>query len=160
VEDVERYPLVRRGLDWLRANAPADEPVRLCWGDSRLSNQMFRGVECVAVLDWEMVRLGSPVQDLAWWIAIDRCLCEGIGIPRLAGLPDAEATIARWTERTGHPATRFDYYQVLALLKFAVIMARIGLQMKHYGVIPPDAPLDADNLASLVLARELEAVGG
>lgn len=160
VADAARYPLVRRALDWLHAHAPRDQPVRLCWGDARPSNQLFRGVECVAVLDWEMVRLGDPVQDLAWWLALDRCLSEGIGAPRLAGLPDRDATVARWREATGLEAGSLVFYEILALTKFAMIMARIGLQMKHYGILPPDAEMDASNLATAVLTPSLEAAGG
>ena len=61
--DRARYPLLERALGWLRDHAPANEPVALCWGDSRLANQIYSGVECIGVLDWEMVRLGNPLQD-------------------------------------------------------------------------------------------------
>jgi aminoglycoside phosphotransferase (APT) family kinase protein len=157
VKEPERYPLLLRAQDWLRRNAPQREPVGLCWGDSRLSNLVFQGVECAAVLDWEMVRLGNPLQDVAWWIAIDRCLCEGVGAPRLAGLPEAGETLARWSGATGLPADDFAYYEILALMKFSVIIARIALQLQHYGVLPADSTFDVDNLASSVLARALPA---
>jgi len=157
--DRRRYPLLERAQLWLEAHRPADEPIALCWGDSRPGNQIFNGVECVAVIDWEMVRLGDPVQDLAWWIVLDRCLSEGIGIERLAGLPDRRATIARWEALVGREAGHLAYYEVLGLYKFAIIMARIGLQMKHYEILPPDSDMDVDNLASQVLARTLDATG-
>jgi aminoglycoside phosphotransferase (APT) family kinase protein len=85
VEDPGRYPLLERSMAWLLEHAPAGEPVALCWGDSRLGNQIFHGLECVAVIDWEMVRIGNPVQDLAWWIALDRCFSESLGVPRISG---------------------------------------------------------------------------
>jgi aminoglycoside phosphotransferase (APT) family kinase protein len=156
VKDRARYAVIQRGLAWLRQNAPAGEPVELCWGDSRPSNQMFRDLECVAVLDWEMVRLGNPVQDVAWWIAIDRCLSEGIGVPRLPGLPTADQTLAHWSAATGLSADHFEYYETLAFLKFSVIMARLGLQMKHYEVAPEDSQMDVSNLASFLLERSLD----
>ncbi len=159
VEDPARYPRIRRALAWLRERAPRDEPVALCWGDSRLSNQIFRGLECVAVIDWEMVRLGNPLQDVAWWLAIDRCLSEGIGLARLPGLPGAEASAARWAAWTGLSTAALPYYEVLGLAKFSVILARVGLQMKHYGVMPPDASFDVDNLASQTLERVLDERG-
>ncbi len=160
VNDPDRYPLIQRALAWLSANAPKDEPVALCWGDSRISNQMFRDGACVAVIDWEMVRLGNPLQDVVWMSAIDRCLSEGIGVARLPGLPDRAATLARWSELTGFATEAADYYEVLALLKFSVIMARLGLQMKHYGVLPEDADMDRENLATTLLGPALEAAGG
>ncbi len=160
VEDPGRYPLLERSMAWLREHAPAEEPVALCWGDSRLGNQIFHGLECVAVIDWEMVRIGNPVQDLAWWIALDRCFSESLGVPRISGFPDAEQTIARWESWTGIEACHFDYYRLLALMKFSVIMARIGLQMKHYGVMPPEADFDVENLASMALEKAMREIVG
>lgn len=157
--DRRRYPLIERAQRWLHDHRPPDEPVTLCWGDSRPGNQIFKGLECVAVIDWEMVRLGDPVQDLAWWLVLDRCLSEGIGIERLAGLPDREATIARWEALVGREARHFAYYEMLGLYKFAIIMARIGLQMKHYELLPPESDMAVENLASQVLARTLDAIG-
>jgi aminoglycoside phosphotransferase (APT) family kinase protein len=155
----ERYPLLERAERWLHAHRPADEPVAVCWGDSRLGNQIFDGTTCVAVIDWEMARLGDPVQDLAWWIALDRCFSEGLGVERLAGLPDPHATIARWESLVGRAARHFAYYEVLALYKFTAIMARVSLQLKHYEIFPADSDMDVDNLASATLARTLDDVG-
>jgi aminoglycoside phosphotransferase (APT) family kinase protein len=157
--DRARYPLIERALSWLRANAPAEDSVALCWGDSRLANQIFAGLACAAVIDWEMVRLGDPVQDLAWWLASDRCFTEGIGVERLAGIPERTATIARWEELTGREARHFAYWEVLALLRFSVQMARSGRQMKYYEILPPDHEMDVHNLASHTLERALEAAG-
>jgi aminoglycoside phosphotransferase (APT) family kinase protein len=154
-----RYPLLATAQDWLHAHRPLDEPVALCWGDSRLGNQIFNGTTCAAVIDWEMVRLGDPVQDLAWWIALDRCFSEGLGVERLAGLPDRDATIARWETLVGRAARHFDYYEILALYKFGAIMARVSLQLMHYEYLPADSNMDSDNLASQTLQRALGAVG-
>jgi len=154
-----QYPLLDRALSWLRAHQPVSEPVALCWGDSRLGNQIFAGVRCAGVLDWEMVRLGDPVQDLAWWIALDRCFTEGLGIERLDGFPDEAATVARWEELVGRSAEHYGYYEMLALFKFAAIMARVCLQMKHHEIFPADSDMDVNNLASVTLARVLDEVG-
>lgn len=156
--DRSRYPLIERAQRWLHAHQPDDEPVALCWGDSRLGNQIFNGTHCAAVLDWEMARLGDPVQDLAWWIALDRCFSEGLGVERLAGLPDRHATIARWQVLVGRLARHFDYYEILALHKFTIVMARVILQMKYYEVFPADSDMDSNNLASVTLARVLDKV--
>jgi hypothetical protein len=37
-------------------------------------------------------------------------------------------------------------------------MARVGMQMKHYGILPEDHDWDRDNLASLTLTRKLDEV--
>jgi aminoglycoside phosphotransferase (APT) family kinase protein len=157
--DRSRLPLIVRALDWLRENAPDDEPLGICWGDSRLANQIFQDLECVAVIDWEMVFLGNPVADLAWWVTVDRCFSEGIGIPRAEGFPSAVETVARWEQQVGRKAEHFAYYQIFAGFRFSIIMARIVGQMKHYEVLPADHDMDVTNLASFTLARLLEESG-
>jgi aminoglycoside phosphotransferase (APT) family kinase protein len=157
--DRRRHPLIERAQGWLHAHQPADEAVGLCWGDSRLGNQIFNGTQCVAVIDWEMARLGDPVQDLAWWLALDRCFSEGLSVERLPGLPDRHATIARWEKLVGREARHFAYYEVLGLYKFAAIMSRVIQQMKYYEVFPADSDMDVNNLATGPLATTLDEVG-
>ncbi len=146
-----RYPLLVDSLEWLHAHQPANEPTAICWGDARISNQIFNNCQAIAVIDWEMVFLGNPVADLAWFINLDRCFTEGISVPRLEGVPDRAATVARWEECVGRPAEHFQYYEYFAAFRFSVIMARVFLQMKHYEILPQDAIVDVDNLATNVL---------
>ncbi len=155
----ERYPLLARAEQWLRRNAPEREQVRLCWGDARIGNQLFRHTECVALLDWEMARIGDPQQDLAWFLALDRCFSEGLGVQPLAGLGGREESIAAWERTTGLRADRIEYYEVLALYKFTAIMARVITQLKHYEVFPQESDMDVHNLASITLERTLAALG-
>jgi len=153
--EASRHPDISKALEYLEANKPPDQPVALCWGDSRLANQIFDGVECVAVLDWEMARLGDPVQDLAWWLASDRCFSEGLELERLAGIPSKEETVARWEESAGRKATNFDYYTILALTRFSMNMARVGQYMKKIEIIDEENEFDYENLASITLRRAL-----
>jgi aminoglycoside phosphotransferase (APT) family kinase protein len=157
--DASRYPLLGRAARWLRAHAPAEHRVALCWGDARLGNQLFRATQCVALLDWEMARIGDPQQDLAWFVALDRCFSEGLGVDPLPGLSSADEAIRVWEEATGFSAGDFRYYEILALYKFAAIMARVITQLKFYDVFPEDSDMDVHNLASAVLERALLAVG-
>jgi len=154
--DPARHELLGRALERLRAERPPPPAApALCWGDARPGNQLFRGARCVAVLDWEMAHVGDPVHDLAWWLALDRCLCEGVGVPRLPGLPERSATVERWEEAVGRPARELAWYELLSLFQFSVIMARLVRRMKHYGVLPDDHAMETSNLASHVLEREL-----
>lgn len=150
-----RHPDIAAALAYLEANQPEDRAVALCWGDSRLANQIFDGVECVGVLDWEMARLGDPVQDVAWWLASDRCFTEGLDLERLPGFPGPEETVARWAETTGHSARSFDYYFILALTRFSMNMARVGQYMKKIEIIDEENEFDYENLASITLRRAL-----
>lgn len=123
------HPICQAALDWLQANQPAEEPTVLCWGDSRLGNIIFSesmdGV--AAVLDWEMAVLGNPVQDLAWFNYLDATFSEGLGMPRLAGLPGYDETLSQWEQSSGHSGRHYDYYLVFAGMRYAMILSRIML---------------------------------
>jgi aminoglycoside phosphotransferase (APT) family kinase protein len=151
-----RHPVCERAMSWLLEHMPRNEPLRLCWGDARIGNMIFRDASCVAVLDWEMATLGNPVQDLAWYLYLDRHHCEGIGVPRLDGFPGHEETVRLWEEKTGLSASgSIDYYEILAGLGFAAIMVRVARQMKHYEILPADSDFDINNPASQLLAKIL-----
>lgn len=159
--DPSNYPVLRNVQNWLRANQPGDEPVTLCWGDSRLANLVFdEQCNCTALLDWEMARLGDPVQDLAWWLSSDRCFSEGLGIPRLPGFPSWGETVSRWEELVGRKARHLGYYQVLALYRYSIQMARMGAIYRHYGIYPFDDDMFMYNIGGNTLAKVFEEVSG
>jgi aminoglycoside phosphotransferase (APT) family kinase protein len=153
--DGKPHPICEAAFEWLDENRPSNEPIGLCWGDARIGNMIFRDCECIAVIDWEMAVLGNPVQDLAWYIYLDRHHGEGLGVERLAGLPGREETIARWEQLTGFsaPAELVKYYEIFAGLRFAVIMVRVANQMKHYELLEADSDFDVNNTASGFLAK-------
>lgn len=153
------YPHLQRAWAWLRDNRPAPVPGGLCWGDAKLGNCVFRDGRLVAMLDWESAHIGSPVMDLAWWITIDRCLSDGYGVPRLAGLPGREASVARWEAASRLPATDLAYYEVFSAFKLASIMARIGTVFQQSGLAPEGFLMDTDNGAARVLAGFGEVYG-
>ena len=122
-----RHEICAAALDWLEANQPANEPMRLCWGDSRISNIIF-SEDCArvnAVLDWEMAVLGNPLQDLAWYCYIDSTFAEGLGCPRLPGFPSYEATVERWRSKTHFPVDDYRYYAIFAAMRYGLILSRI-----------------------------------
>jgi aminoglycoside phosphotransferase (APT) family kinase protein len=61
------HPTFRLGVRWLRRNKPtrAEESV-VVHGDFRLGNFLASDRGVSAVLDWELVHLGDPMEDLAW----------------------------------------------------------------------------------------------
>ncbi|MEP5764110.1 MAG: phosphotransferase family protein [Halieaceae bacterium] len=123
------HVICKAALDWLEHNQPANEITRLCWGDSRIANIIFTE-DCsavAAVLDWEMAVLGNPVQDLAWYCYIDSSFADGLGIPRLEGLPSYESSVQRWQAATAYPVEDFDYYMVFAGMRYGLILSRIML---------------------------------
>jgi aminoglycoside phosphotransferase (APT) family kinase protein len=51
---------------WLSDNAPPAPRVGIVHGDYRIGNFLVDGGRISAILDWELVRLGDPVEDLGW----------------------------------------------------------------------------------------------
>ena len=139
------YPLLWRCLQWLEAHAPQDEPVSLSWGDAKLGNCVFKDGQLSGMLDWERPALANPVDDLSWWLMLDESLCTGYGVPRLAGLPSREETVAHWERASGFGAQDLPYYDVLSAWRFAIVMTRIGHIFTQRGWVPPEAEMDLRN---------------
>ncbi|KCZ45761.1 phosphotransferase family protein [Hyphomonas sp. CY54-11-8] len=114
---------------WLIENAFTPPCQCLCWGDARIGNMIFDDdLSVVAALDWEMAAIGDPIADLAWFIHVDWAASEGrprSPTPRLKGFPDREATIAKYEALTGRTVENFNYYDVLAAYRLAVVYTRI-----------------------------------
>lgn len=150
------FPTLEAGWRWLVAHRPAASLRRdLCWGDARIGNMIFRDGACVAVLDWEMATLGPAEMDLGWFLLLDRHHHEAMAVSRLAGLPTRAETIARWEHGSGRRAADVAYWEAFAAWRFAVIMARVAAQMRHFEILPPDSRFAIDNTASRLLAALL-----
>lgn len=152
-------PIAEAAFAWIRRHLPEDENVGFCWGDARIGNMIFRDGACVAVLDWEMATLADPEMDLAWWLFLDRHHSEGLGVPRLAGFPSPEATIARYEELTQRRVRHQRFYEIFAAFRFAVIMMRVSQMLVAYEVLPPDSDMETNNIVTQLLERSLAAAG-
>lgn len=113
-------PPLAEALRWLRANLPSTDEITLVHGDYRLGNFMVRDGRLTGILDWEMVHLGDPLEDVAWcasplWRA---------GTPMAAGLMSPEDFAARYAAASGRTvdADRLRFYDVLAVVKMIAIM--------------------------------------
>jgi len=151
-------PVIEAAYDWLVANKPAGEPEGLVWGDARIGNIIFDGTKPAAVLDWEMVGVGSPERDVGWAIFLDRHHSEGIETPRLEGFPSYEETLAYYEERSGHRVQHLDYYQVFTGWRFAIIMLRIAQQLVHYELMTPEQgrAMELNNTVTRLTAQLLD----
>lgn len=141
-------PIMERAMAWIRANQPALPAERaLCWGDARPGNLLFRDFDVVAVLDWEMVEIGDPIMDVAWWLFLQRYHTTGSGQPLPEGFLDEAGTVARWSELTGRsvdPAV-LHFYLVWAGVRFGIVMMRLGTLFKLFGLLPQEVPMEANN---------------
>ena len=154
------HPYVEPALAWLHENRPPEpEKPSLVWGDARIGNMIFQGPRGVAVIDWEMARLGDPMMDLGWGLFLDRYHTEGNGLAKLPGFFTREETIDYYVEQSGASADHVAYYEVLAGMRFTVILIRLAKQMKHYEVMPEDVNFEVDNPVSNLHRKQLEDIG-
>ena len=63
---LEPLPVAVFAFDWLRDHVPDTRRVAIVHGDLRFGNVLYEGGHITALLDWEMVHLGDPIEDLAW----------------------------------------------------------------------------------------------
>lgn len=158
----EHHAVPEAGLVWLRENRPpdVDEPA-LCWGDSRLGNQLFSDradaatVDVGAVVDWEMVHVGDPIQDLGWFTWMDHTFSGGLGVPRLPGFPETTETVARWEGATGRDATHHRWAEILAGVGFTIVLVRLDALLQDLELFPRDSDFARDNLGHNALAAAL-----
>lgn len=153
------YPLLHAAERWLRAHRPATERLCFSWGDAKLGNCLYRDDALVGVLDFEQATLADPVDDLAWWLMLDESTSSGYGVPRLAGLPTREESIAAWERASGFEAQHLEYYEVYAAWRMSFVMARIAHIFKSRGWIAAESDMDIRNGGATLLAAHAERLG-
>lgn len=127
-------PILAKARQWLLDNRFAPAYTSLCWGDARLGNMVFNGHKVAAILDWEMACIGDPDADLAWFAHIDWASSEGRSsgpLARMAGLPSIAQTLAHYQKITGRKVSNFDYYDVFATWRMAMIYTRIEQDQRY-----------------------------
>jgi aminoglycoside phosphotransferase (APT) family kinase protein len=124
-------------IERLKSSRPRNAVVGLLWGDPQPSNFLFAADgEITGVIDWEMVTLGPPEADLAWWLFFDDLFSTGMGVARLDGLPDRKACIDLYEQALGRSVQNLEYYSLLAAFRMAIIgMRSVDRQIKR-GFVP------------------------
>ena len=111
-------PMLHYAARWPRANLPTAPRVSIVHGDYRLGNFLAIGNRITAILDWELVHLGDPHEDLAW-----ACLPQyRAGTKLMSRLIKREAMYERYRDKTGirvNPET-MRFYEIFSLYKLAV----------------------------------------
>lgn len=151
------FPVVDEAFEVLAAAVPPAVEPAICWGDSRIGNMIFAD-DCTvaAVLDWEMLTLGDPVQDLAWYLLLDRHHHEAFDVPRSSGVPDRAASIHRWEQRSGRSAEHLGWYELLGGARYASILARVMQLLDASGTFPGAAAGALDQSGTALLQRLLD----
>jgi aminoglycoside phosphotransferase (APT) family kinase protein len=112
------YPMLRYALLWLRRKQPRAPRVSLIHGDYRLGNFLVQNARITAILDWELVHLGDPHEDLGW--AFLPQYAAGTGL--VCQLVSREEFIAQYQQEAGFTVDvdSLQFYIVLALMKLAL----------------------------------------
>lgn len=112
------YPMLHYASRWLRAHLPVAPRVAIVHGDYRLGNFLAIGDRITAILDWELVHLGDPHEDLAW-----ACLPQyRAGTKLMSRLIERDTLYERYKNKTGievNPAS-MNFYEIFSLYKLAV----------------------------------------
>lgn len=122
--DMPREPAVADALAWLRVNVPTTDEITLVHGDFRIGNFLIdrssEKASLTGLLDWEMIHLGDPLEDVAWCVSS----LWAAGTPMASGLMTVDEFTAAYAERTGRvvdPA-RMRFWSTLTFVKMIAIM--------------------------------------
>lgn len=111
---MEPHPVIVGAFIWLKEHLPVAERITIVHGDFRFGNFLYEGKRINAMLDWEMVHLGDPIEDLAW-------AYRALWSP--AGSMPLEEFAERYTKLSGIPVRPENllFYRLFGELKHTVI---------------------------------------
>jgi aminoglycoside phosphotransferase (APT) family kinase protein len=114
-------PIIVEGLIWLKEHIPKARDLTLLHGDYELINIMWQGNRIAAVLDWENLGIGDPIDDLGWtcmdfWRMPEPSLINN--------LIERERLYCLYEELTGRVVDpeHVRYWEVMGNLKLLVII--------------------------------------
>jgi len=131
----DEHPALEKAIKWLNENIPENDPPGLVHNDYKFDNVMLNPedlTEIVAVLDWEMTTIGSPLMDfgttLAYWMskeAGEEMLSMPFNPRVLMENVCREELVQMYAEKSGRDVSNIVYYYVFGTFKVAVIAQQI-----------------------------------
>ncbi|MEP3227529.1 MAG: phosphotransferase family protein [Parasphingorhabdus sp.] len=119
-------PIFEYAFQWLENNAPEGQTKNLVHGDFRMGNLMISPTGITAVLDWELTRLGDPIQDLAY-------LCTpswrfGHYENVAGGFDTAESFLSAYAQQSGQivDADRFRFWLIYSTMWWGISCLVMG----------------------------------
>jgi aminoglycoside phosphotransferase (APT) family kinase protein len=108
-------------LRWLLLHRPAPGGTAVVHGDFRLGNLIVDDSGLAAVLDWELVHRGDPLEDLGWFCV--RAWSFGEDPRPAAGLGSVEEFVCGYERAAGVSVDRdaLRWWQVLGTLRWGVL---------------------------------------
>lgn len=126
-----RYPMLEWAVGWFCANAPVAQRISIVHGDYRIGNFLQVDDRITAILDWELVHLGDPMEDLGWI-----CLQAWRGrSPYMCHLLDREELSQKYEALTGLPIDMagLRYWEAFGTFKLAVMHLGATFCYEHRG---------------------------
>ena len=115
---LKSHPMLHWALRWLRRNQPVAPRVSLVHGDYRLGNFLEQDGRITAILDWELVHVGDPHEDIGWAFLPQFAMGSGL----ICRLIPRDQFIAQYERESGIkliPAS-VHFYIVFSLVKLAL----------------------------------------
>ena len=138
----EPFPTFELAFRWLGANRPPARPDVIVHGDFRLGNLLVDSHGLAAALDWELVHLGDPSEDLGWFCT--KAWRFGSPLPA-AGVGTREELLEAYRAAGGTDITldELRWWEVLNTLRWGIMC--VGQAAAH--------------TSGLVRSVELAAIG-
>ena len=116
-------PVFQLGLAWLRRNMPLPpRRLALVHGDVRNGNIMVGPDGLAAVLDWEVAKIGDPMEDLAWPCL--RCWRFGEDDLEVGGFGDRKTLVDAYVAAGGSfDPVAFHWWKVLGTMRWGLGLA-------------------------------------
>jgi aminoglycoside phosphotransferase (APT) family kinase protein len=138
---------LERLIDWLPAHIPAGDETSIVHGDFRVDNLIFHPAEprILAVLDWELSTLGSPLADFANHLMMYRMpprIVAGLLGTDLASMniPSQAEFVRAYCRRTGRDAIPdLDFFVAFNMFRLAAIFHGIKGRLARGTAFSPRA---------------------
>jgi aminoglycoside phosphotransferase (APT) family kinase protein len=114
------HPAFELGFRYLEATRPPASAATIVHGDFRLGNLIVGPDGLQAVLDWELVHLGDPLEDLSW-------LCVKSwrfgAAPRVGGFGEVPDLVGAYEEASGRTVDldALRWWETLGTLKWGIM---------------------------------------
>jgi aminoglycoside phosphotransferase (APT) family kinase protein len=147
--ETERIESMDRLIEWLPKHIPPGDDTSIVHGDFRIDNLIVHPAEprVIAVLDWELSTLGSPLADFSYHMMAWRLTQQqfrGMAQCDLAalGIPDERSyrlAYCRRTEREDIDARDWEFYMAFSMFRMTAILQGIARRAIDGTSADPDA---------------------